>query len=196
MSEVQFEVSILNDRTHQYRAVLGGESVAYGEVLQLWQDDADFRSSFASLLADSPFKAFKWETPAVTRETLDRDFEFVLLDSPRLARKADRKTFARQFAEATNDDGIAVFDNLGKNAVMIVPAPDSKDSHYDQLAGFCRRAPAALQSALWQTVAKTMCEQISDRPMWLSTAGGGVAWLHVRLDSRPKYYGYVPYKGA
>ncbi|MGI9175867.1 MAG: DUF6940 family protein [Rhodothermales bacterium] len=27
--------------------------------------------------------------------------------------------------------------------------------------------------------------------MWLSTAGGGVSWLHVRLDSRPKYYAAV-----
>jgi len=31
-------------------------------------------------------------------------------------------------------------------------------------------------------------------PTWLSTAGGGVAWLHVRLDTRPKYYRYNPYR--
>ncbi len=37
---------------------------------------------------------------------------------------------------------------------------------------------------------------IGHTPLWLSTAGGGVAWLHVRLDSRPKYYGYSPYKTA
>ena len=29
--------------------------------------------------------------------------------------------------------------------------------------------------------------RIDDRPLWLSTAGDGVAWLHVRLDQRPKY---------
>ncbi|MFL6237620.1 MAG: DUF6940 family protein [Thermoanaerobaculia bacterium] len=29
-----------------------------------------------------------------------------------------------------------------------------------------------------------------------STYGGGagVSWLHVRLDDRPKYYGYGPYR--
>jgi len=27
-----------------------------------------------------------------------------------------------------------------------------------------------------------------------STAGAGVSWLHVRLDDRPKYYGFKPYK--
>ena len=31
-------------------------------------------------------------------------------------------------------------------------------------------------------------------PIWLNTAGGGVAWLHIRLDHRPKYYRYLPYK--
>jgi Family of unknown function (DUF6940) len=29
---------------------------------------------------------------------------------------------------------------------------------------------------------------------FFSTAGAGVAWLHVRLDDRPKYYGYPPYR--
>jgi len=41
-----------------------------------------------------------------------------------------------------------------------------------------------------------MQKQISDRPTWLSTAGLGVYWLHLRLDSRPKYYRYQPYKAA
>ena len=27
-----------------------------------------------------------------------------------------------------------------------------------------------------------------------SAAGAGVSWLHVRLDDRPKYYGFLPYK--
>jgi hypothetical protein len=29
---------------------------------------------------------------------------------------------------------------------------------------------------------------------WLSTAGMGVPWLHVRLDDRPKDYGHRPYR--
>ena len=32
-----------------------------------------------------------------------------------------------------------------------------------------------------------------DRPMWLSTCGTGVAWVHMRLDQRPKYYTYTPF---
>ena len=35
---------------------------------------------------------------------------------------------------------------------------------------------------------------LSEKPLWLSTAGGGVAWLHLRIDSRPKYYSHRPYR--
>ena len=31
------------------------------------------------------------------------------------------------------------------------------------------------------------------RPLWLNTSGAAVAWLHVRLDSSPKYYRHREY---
>ena len=34
----------------------------------------------------------------------------------------------------------------------------------------------------------------SEDPVWVSTNGDGVAWLHVRIDERPKYYAYAPYR--
>ena len=39
-------------------------------------------------------------------------------------------------------------------------------------------------------------ENLGPIPRWLSTAGLGVPWLHLRLDTRPKYYQYGPYKNA
>ena len=50
----------------------------------------------------------------------------------------------------------------------------------------------------WIAVAETFEDQIShfseNQPMWLSTCGTGVYWLHVRLDTRPKYYSYDEYE--
>ncbi len=40
-----------------------------------------------------------------------------------------------------------------------------------------------------------MLKRIGEAPMWLSTAGAGVPWLHVRLEDRPKYYGHAAYRG-
>ena len=186
------EVQIVSDRTHKYVVTRAGRPVRFCDVVAWWQSDSRFRDFFNSLLAASTFSAFRWETPPVTRSTIKRDFEFVLLDSPSLAREPDRNTFARQFA-AADADGITVFENLGRDAVLVVPAPGDAGGGYDQLARFVREAPESLWHPLWSCVGQAVTNRLSDRPLWLSTAGGGVAWLHVRLDSRPKYYGYSPY---
>ena len=66
--------------------------------------------------------------------------------------------------------------------------------NYPHLAVFLRKADRQQQRSLWQKTAQEMLRHIGDRPTWLSTAGGGVAWLHIRLDSRPKYYSFAPYR--
>jgi hypothetical protein len=168
--------------------------VAYAEVLRLWQDDAEFREWFLKLLADCPFSAFRWETPAITKATVNRPFEFVLLDSPGLARTPEVDAFAEHYARAA--DNVVEFTNLGRDAILIVPCPLAAESAYGHLAAFVRHAPPAQQHTLWARVGAAMRQRVSHKPVWLSTAGAGVSWLHVRLDDRPKYYGYAPYRAG
>ncbi len=194
---------ILNEgRVHKYTVTDNSKPISYAEVLNLWQSDSNFCSFFISLLSESPFSAYRWETPPITKETLKRQFEFVLLNSPGLASNPDKMTFANYFTTDDVNNGIVVFENLGKDAILVVPSPINFNasprgtpfSAYSHLAAFMRNGSDTQKQALWQIVGKTVQEQISDNPLWLSTAGGGVAWLHVRLDSRPKYYGYNLYK--
>ena len=77
---------------------------------------------------------------------------------------------------------------------MVVPRPIAEPSAYGHLAAFVRGAPEAQRHALWQMVGESMARRIGAKPVWLSTAGAGVSWLHVRLDDRPKYYGFGPYR--
>lgn len=91
-------------------------------------------------------------------------------------------------------DKVAVFDNLGNDAKLIAPVPGDRQQNYSHIGVFTKEAPEEQQQALWQRVGRVTEEQISGQPLWLNTAGGGVAWLHVRLDSSPKYYRYHPYK--
>jgi hypothetical protein len=170
--------------------------LSYSAVLRLWQDEADFRTLFLATLASSPFSAFRWETPPLTQATTDRPFEFVLLDSPGLTDESDAEPFARQFASAQPSESALAFANLGNDAVLVVPTPIAAASAYSHLAAFVRNAPEDQQHALWQLVGKTVSERLCGQPIWLSTAGAGVAWLHVRLDSRPKYYGHAPYRNS
>jgi hypothetical protein len=171
---------------------LESRPATFADVLHGWQRDAEFRSLFNTLLSQTPYTAFRWETPTVTLATVSRPFEFVLLDSPRLAAHPDPKAFAAHFRRAGAD--IAVFPNLGGDAILVVPAPLAAPSAYGHLAAFVRLAPEAQRHALWQAVATAMTHRIGRDPVWLSTAGAGVSWLHVRLDDQPKYYGFAPYR--
>jgi hypothetical protein len=183
------------DRGLRFAIDLDSSPVTYAEVLRLWQTDAGFRSFFLALLSDAPFSAFRWETPPITTATADRPFEFVLLDSPGLARNPDAISFAEHF-RAAGEAEVVEFTNLGKDAIMVVPCPRGPLSAYGHIGAFVRQAPEAQKHALWQLVGAAMQRRLSSKPVWLSTAGAGVSWLHVRLDDRPKYYGYGPYRGT
>jgi hypothetical protein len=186
---------LANGRVIKVAIDLASSGVSYGEVLRGWQHDADFRSWFIGLLADAPFPAIRWETPPITTATADRPFEFVLLDSPGLARNPDPDAFAEHMSGAA-ENGVVEFPNLGKDAIMIVPCPSSPLSAYGHIGAFMRQAPGPQRHALWELVGAAMGRRLGAKPVWLSTAGAGVSWLHVRLDDRPKYYGYAPYRVA
>ena len=170
--------------------------VSYAQALRLWQSDDRFRSLFLKLLADAPYEAFRWETPSMTKATAQRSFEFVLLDSPGLAREPEPIAFAAQFLAAKPGEPAIEFPNLGNDAILVVPCPLAEHPAYGHLAAFTRTAPTAQQHDFWSLVGHAMQRRLSAKPVWLSTAGAGVAWLHVRLDDRPKYYGYEPYRST
>ena len=172
----------------------GSSTVSYAQVLRCWKDDTQFRSFFMSLLANAPFSAFRWETPPLTAATADRTFELVLLDSPGLVRKPDPEAFADKFTSGAAIRCVIEFPNLGRDAIMIVPCPNGSPSACGHLAAFVREGPEQQRHALWQLVGEAMERRVGSSPVWLSTAGAGVSWLHVRLDDRPKYYGYAPYR--
>jgi hypothetical protein len=171
----------------------GDRPLSWDEVLRLWRDAAAFRTAFSKVLAAAPFEAFRWETPAVTAGDMQTAFEFVLVESPELLMAADPSSFAGHFSRAGSASVVA-FQNLGGDATLLVPCPVAPQTAYAQLGAFVRTAPEAQQQALWMAVSLAMGRRLDDRPVWLSTAGGGVAWLHVRLDDRPKYYVHRPYR--
>jgi hypothetical protein len=170
-----------------------GIVLSYASVLDLWVASEAFRNYFLQILVDIPYRAFRWETPPVTLNSLDQPFEFAVLDGPDLDRAPDRLAFADLFA--TMQPGTAgEFPNLGGDALMVVPSPVNESSCYSHLGSFLRSAPYSQRHTFWEMVGVAVIDNISAQPLWLNTAGGGVSWLHVRLDQRPKYYVYQPYR--
>jgi len=158
--------------------IVSGNPLRYREVLELWQHSEPFRDFFIDLLSKSRFERFRWETPSVCQNTLERDFEFVLVNSEMLPAWGEPRAFAEHFEQAENASSQVIsFSNLGRNAVLVVPTPIVTPEAYPQLAAFVRSAPVSQQHEFWQVVAAQMK-------------------LRVRLDDRPKYYAWKPHKSC
>ena len=175
---------------------LAGKSgvLSFREVIDSWQASRAFRQFFSATLAACPFDAFLWETPPVTTDTLDQPFESVLTASVSLACSSPDPTPFRTHFAARPSEPVLTFLNLGGDALLIVPAPVAEVHCYTHLARFLRAAPSEQVDAFWSSVGQALRDRVSRASTWLSTAGMGVSWLHLRLDSRPKYYRHAPYK--
>ena len=187
-------IQILRENIHQYCLTKNNQDLSYLEVVQLWQNDQEFQQFFINLLCQSPFTAYRWETPPVNNKNCENPFEFILYSSPSLVRLPQKQAFVEYFSQA-NSNGIVTFENLGKDATLIVPTHHDNEPNYVHLASFLRHAPLSQTQALWSQIGYIMAQKIQqDYPSWLNTAGAGVAWLHIRIDRQPKYYHYQPYK--
>ena len=111
--------------------------------------------------------------------------------------------------------------NLGKDAVLIAPCPgifvetlDGRSGKLDEVAfghlgAFIKYAPMELIHVFLKTVGNAMIQRFKTleddgfhaiskdhKKLWLSTSGLGAKWVHVRIDSSPKYYNWEPYSNT
>ena len=136
MWDAQIE-TIDDGRVQRVMVLCDEEPVSYAETLECWQFDSAFRAFFISTLAGAPYSSFLWETPPITRRTSTRAFEFVLVDSPQLARSVPEPDAFASYFEATDPGaGVAVFPNLGGDAFLVAPIPRAPLNAYAHLAAF------------------------------------------------------------
>lgn len=183
------------------------EPVARGVRLRMFEDgeplpfidllkgltNADFADWYSREILSRAAGAVFWEHPPLTLATLADPSEFVLIDAPSLHEtQADRAAFETHLSGASAD-GVVAFPNLSGDANLVVPNGDN-ESPYGHLSDFLRHARPDQLRSLWRVVASELLAKIDVDPVWLSTAGMGVPWLHIRIDSRPKYYRHAAYK--
>ncbi len=185
----------LDARTERWQLLAeSGQVLSFAQVVRHWGSDASFRDYWSERLREVPFDAYCWECPPATVQNSSRPFECVFISSPSLDRMPpDPEPFSEYFRP---DREVVTFESLGKDALLVAPCPAGPGSNFSHLASFVATASEARQSALWLATAAALEGRISTRPIWLSTAGGGVAWLHVRLDTTPKYYRHAAYRHA
>jgi hypothetical protein len=191
----KLETAQVDDVTLQWDGVVGAAGrLSFADIRAAWRSDARFRAFWIAGLKSVPFGAYCWECPPVHAGNVHESFECVFVSSPSLARMPqDSGAFAEHFASGL---GVASFGNLGGDAWLVAPAPEAGGADFSHLAAFTATASPARQDELWVAVGHALLSRVATHPLWLSTAGHGVAWLHVRLDSRPKYYRHAAYRGS
>ena len=178
--------------TTRWAVLRDGERCRHRSWIEALRDDAGARRVLTEALRAAPFRACLWETPALLPDDDGSEAEMVVTESTALSRsRSDPSSFAEAFRSRCT---IATFANLRGDAVLVAPHPEhAPDSAH--LAAFVRSASDDVVDALWIAVADAVSTWLAarGRPVWVSTSGLAVPWLHVRLDSVPKYYSHRPY---
>ena len=137
-------------------------SITYLSFLIDLQEDSEVLNQFIEILTKSKFSAYFFETPSVTKETLNKPFEFVLVDAPQLVDiSADEDTFEEYF-DCSEDKSVTSFPNLGRDAKLIVPCPiqESDKNIYSSLASFMRSASRRQIEDFWKESAKSLLQYL------------------------------------
>ncbi len=177
----------LSERTTRYTPGL-----TWAEAAEALRHDRSLQDELTRVCAEHA--GIFWECVPSARAHQDVPFAFVTVQTEAVAAlTVDRRAFPRELAAATGP--VAVFRNLSGDALLLVPTGAVPEG-CAHLASWCRSAPASEQRALWAEVGRQVqawWARTAD-PVWVSTSGLGVSWLHVRLDERPKYYSHRPYR--
>ena len=176
--------------------------------------------AFLNVLQQSPFDAFFFEGRPVNSTTTAamKPFAFVLVDAPDLYRFATSKASPLKFAKplanctaaGTTTMKACAFESLHPDTILVSPQPPNDTAayrNYSNLATFCRFAPRDTVRTEWQVALQTYWRQVqnmmtnsqhnnnnNNNNIWLSTAGQGVPWLHLRIAQQPRYYTYAPFR--
>lgn len=184
----------LDARTVRYSPRQAGRTPSRAAFFEALVVDEALRLALTRTLAAHPTAGFFFETPPIDAVLAAQDFAFVLVDSPAVASlRADPAPFRAPLASAPPGP-VATFPNLSGDAWLVVPR--GLGEPYAHLARFVREGPPAQIDALWAELGRAVLNWRAQRPerLWVSTSGLGVSWLHLRLDTRPKYYSHAPFR--
>ena len=187
--KTNYELKIIGQRDYTVRFHLMNDDdyLSFREVFELWKSSAEFVLFYKNELIELGFKAFYWEHPALKVDYLDKRYECILQKSRPLEQLPANESAFKDYI--SGEDGVVDFMNLGKNARLVVPTKKSEEEIYNHFGRFIRFAENQQIIEVFERIG-TLIEDGSrqNEIIWLNTAGLGVIWLHVRMDTRPKYY--------
>ena len=188
--------SVISNNTIKYTVNSESGKLTYRDFINLLKTkDKVFLKTFKDELniASAEFPGCFWECVPVSSNTINKPFEFVLVNSGALNNiRQNYSNFQEHFRKSNDSQAVSFLSFSGDT--LIVPIP--KGSDYKNINKFTDNASIEQWEALWQKVGENMEENLinaNGATRWLSTAGLNVYYLHVRIDKRPKYYNHQEY---
>jgi len=193
INDYQIEVVQQNQTTIRFRIKKDNQFLTFREVFELWSSNETFIKFYKNELIKMNFKAFYWEHPALKKEYLEKNYECLIEKSSILEGLPLNKNAFKDYIY--NNEEVACFMNLGNTARLVVPTKKTENEIYNHFGKFIRFADENQIIAVFKCIGQTITQEIErQKVVWLSTAGLGVIWLHIRMDIRPKYYKTIAYK--
>lgn len=178
--------------------------LTYAEFINLLKNkDKDFLDVFKQELmiiqTDLGQSAYFWKCVPVSRNTVNKEFEFVAIKSRDLDDMTQDYSSFQSYFNRGND----VVDFPSRSGdTLVVPVPvrghqyscsdyDDEIRNFKNLREFNCEAPKEQWNKLWQKVGEKLEQELNsggNTTRWLNTHGLAVPYLHIRLDKSPKYY--------
>ena len=154
----------------------------WAEVLKKWEK-GDIPSVPFSIN-----KPFTWKTSCVDKEQKNFYLEEFREDKRLKNIKQNYEPFKDAFDLFNKEKHCVAKPNLGKDSVLVVPTLN-KNKEYPSLFLFMETASEEKKKALWKMVAKEAKKMLKKHDqIWINSSNLGVHYLHVRIDTKPKYY--------
>lgn len=186
----EFEAEL--EDTIKYKIENQNQVLCFKTVIDLLINSSEFRLELSQVLKQSKFEGFYLEVKPCSTATLENDFEFVTVFGRHFGEfSMDVESFKEHFID---EEKTLSFKNRRGNSELIVPNNINPECNYAHLAVFLRTATNDEIDDFWKTIGLSYSKSINDKPVWLSTSGLGVHWLHMRIDQKPKYYRYSSFK--
>jgi len=167
-----------------------GSRLSFSEALRDLQRGGEAARALDSFLRNfKDYRTYFLELPWVSGETASsREFTLTLTDAPELrGTLPDPSSFATMLRAEVNS-----FRSLSGDALLVCPGPDRGAADCSSIGPFVRTATARLRQKLFAEWARVVLEEClpadPKKRFWMSTSGLAVPWLHLRIDTRPKYY--------
>ena len=138
-------------------------------------------------------KSFFWETKPIYKKNDKKNnilgmYKEKFIQSNKLEKlRQNYKPFSKQIKEADNKYCLSFY-NLDKTSLLIIPYP-RKNKNFSTLKKFIDNSSKLQQKKFWMLVSESISIMLKKHnKIWVSTHGLGVSYLHVRIDTKPKYY--------